>query len=286
MNGRMRYFSVPVQIFVCGLSLVSCAERSVLTSTGTSAGAEGSGSTDTSAAGTGGTTMGASSSTMGASSSTAGATSTMGATGEPGLTSTGRASMDPTTAGNAESSGATDGETTSGGLPVGCAVDADCMLHSDCCTCEGVPIGEDVAACEMECKQARCSEFGVDQAVCRFGVCTTERLSCDTSMLGCDAVPPVCPPGNFAETSSGCWTGKCVPAVLCDVVPKCALCPEGTLCVKKSPVGLNVWPSCEPIPVACGGEVTCNCIGDLVCTGAYTACSVQDSVVSCKCADC
>lgn len=117
-------------------------------------------------------------------------------------------------------------------------------------------------------------------------MCTTPRLSCDETKVACDAAPPPCPPSHLAETTPACWTGKCVPAELCDAVPECGLCPPGTMCVQDVGRGPTGWPRCEPIPAACGGEVTCECVGDLVCTGLFTFCAVQGALVECQCPNC
>jgi hypothetical protein len=206
---------------------------------------------------------------------TAGTSSSTGSTG----------STDPGT-----STGATTGSTGSGttDAPPGpaCAVDADCKLHDDCCVCAGVPVDEDIASCEETCKQPKCSEYGVDSAICRFGVCTTERLSCDQTQVACDAPTPPCPDGQLPETNGLCWTGACVPAPLCDAVPDCAYCPVGTMCVQNIGRGPQGWPRCEPIPAACGRQVDCDCVGDLVCSDMFSLCAINAGVVECQCVNC
>lgn len=216
-----------------------------------------------------------------------------GTTGGSGGTSDGSAGSSGGTSGSSATTGSettgggsTGGSETTGGGADACAVDGDCKLHSDCCACEGVPVGENPTDCAMECKQAKCSEYGVEKAMCRFGVCQTARLSCDGNKVLCDALPPPCPPGEVAETSPACWTGKCVPAALCDVVPECALCPDGTVCVQDVAFGPQGWPRCEPIPAACGGVATCDCVGSLVCVGEFSACNKQGEVIDCECPNC
>ncbi len=236
-------------------------------------------------------------------SATGGATSAGETTGGGGSETSGAASSGPATSGSETTGGgsetATSGvgttttgpqttgpDTTGGGEPGECAGPADCKLHSDCCSCEGVPLEDMTPACLMECKQAKCSEYGVDAVECRFGVCRTERLSCDANKVACDALPPPCPDGFLAETTPVCWTGKCVPAALCDVVPDCALCPDGTVCVQDVAFGPQGWPRCEPVPAACNGKASCACMGDLVCTGEFTFCSMGDQGLSCECPNC
>ena len=181
----------------------------------------------------------------------------------------------------------TTGTTDTTGTPDdACVVDVDCALHSDCCTCEGVRLGRDVPSCDLRCKQTLCSELGIDAAVCRLGVCETERVSCDQSKVACDQPPPPCPPGQLAETDATCYTGDCVPARFCDVVTACADCPADMMCVQN--VAFTVESiTCEPIPAACGGVVDCDCVGDLVCTDNFQGCSEQGgAVVNCQCLDC
>ena len=182
---------------------------------------------------------------------------------------------------------ATTGTTATTGTPDdACVVDADCALHSDCCTCEGVRLGLDVPSCDERCKQPLCSALGIDAAVCRLGVCETERVSCDQSKVACDQPPPPCPPGQLAETDATCYTGDCVPARFCDVVTACADCPADMMCVQN--VAFTVESiTCEPIPAACGGVVDCDCVGDLVCTDNFKGCAEQGgAVVNCQCLDC
>ena len=117
-------------------------------------------------------------------------------------------------------------------------------------------------------------------------MCETERVSCDQSKVTCDQLPPPCPDGQLAETDAVCYTGDCVPARFCDVVPDCADCPDDMMCVQK--VAFMVERiTCEPIPPGCGGVVDCDCVGDLVCTDNFEGCFEQGgAVVSCECLNC
>ncbi len=193
---------------------------------------------------------------------------------------------DTTTSDTVGTSDTTDTTDTTTGAPAEpCVDDADCKLHDDCCTCEGVPVGTDIADCPGECVQSTCASLGIEAAVCRLGVCETERLSCDQSAIICDEAPPPCDPGKLPQTTPGCYTGQCVPASLCDVVLTCKDCPADTMCVQKVSFGIDSV-TCEPIPPGCDGKVDCACVGDLVCTGMYGLCSSQGAVVSCECPNC
>lgn len=220
---------------------------------------------------------------------------------DPGTSTTSPATTDATTTGVAtttsvtgETTTSTTGETTTAGTttddtagPISeCSKDADCKLQEDCCVCNGIPLDLNPVACDMECKQSKCSELGVDQAVCRLGVCETERLSCDQVKVACDALPPACPEGQLPTTTPACWTGKCVPAEFCDVVPDCSFCPDGHLCVQNIARGPN-QPTCEPLPPGCGPDPDCACAGDLVCQDPFTLCVEQDGpVLHCECINC
>lgn len=219
---------------------------------------------------------------------------------DPGTSTTSPATTDATTTGVAtttsvtgETTTSTTGETTTGTTtddtagPISeCSKDADCKLQEDCCVCNGIPLDLNPVACDMECKQSKCSELGVDQAVCRLGVCETERLSCDQVKVACDALPPACPEGQLPTTTPACWTGKCVPAEFCDVIPDCSFCPDGHLCVQNIAFGPS-QPTCEPLPPGCGPDPDCACAGDLVCQDPFTLCVEQDGpVINCECINC
>ena len=237
--------------------------------------ADTTGSQTTSATGPGDTTTTAAPTTGAGTDTTATSTdATTGvvtdATTEPATTEAGETSTTSGTTGPAANS---------------CLVDADCVLHSDCCTCAGVRFDVDVPVCDARCEQSQCTALGIDEAVCRLGVCETERLGCDQSKVVCDQPSPACPPGQLPETTDVCYTGACIPAALCDVITDCAQCPADKMCVQKFGFGLDSL-TCEPVPPGCGGTVDCACVGDLVCTGMYSACFAEGAVVSCECPSC
>jgi len=290
-EARMCYPSRMRLIFLALTSLsllAACGPDPVDTTTDATATA----STGASMTGTTGTT--GTGSTAGTDAPTTGTTSTTDptATGTTVTTattvetSTSGTTTDPGTSGGPGSAATTDSTDTG---PVGevCEKDADCMLADDCCDCDGVPVGADVSVCDAECKQSKCSELGITKAVCRLGVCQTERLSCDASKVACDSLPPPCEPGTVAETTPACWSGKCVPAKNCDVLAACELCPEGRVCVQNVAFGPEPGVVCEPLTPGCDPADPCACIGDQVCIQPFGACFNQPGGdITCECINC
>lgn len=235
-----------------------------------------------------------------------------GTTDEPGTTSTGP--VDPTSggSGSAETTApstststgpdpgtsststgepattTTEGSTTDDtgpAVPGECVADADCKLFEDCCECKGIPADEDPPICKLECDQTKCDAIGVDAAICRLGQCITERLDCDASKVVCLAFPPDCPEGQLPGVDGPCWSGACVPAEICNVVPDCELCPADWMCVSDIPFGPPIV-HCEPIPADCMGEPDCTCAG-AVCTDQFTFCTDPGgNAINCECIDC
>jgi hypothetical protein len=278
MRTTINLLSLTVGLFACGPG----SGEPTSTSTG---------DPDTTAPGTSGGPTGGpatgepTSGTTGAPSTTVGPTSDP-ATGTGSETSVGETGSE-TSVGETSGSESGTGDTTTGGGAVECVEDADCKLHDDCCSCDGVPADEDVVVCDEECVQSRCSELGIKTALCRLGVCQTERLQCDGSQVLCDAEPPLCPPGTAPEVSPVCWTGDCVPVEYCDAVSNCLECPADRMCVEKVGRGDFGWPACEPVPAVCGGQVDCDCAGGLVCEGPFSQCFAQGgNALTCECPNC
>lgn len=196
--------------------------------------------------------------------------------------------QDPSTTGEPNTS-TTDPSTTTGDtgpvLPGECESNADCKLFADCCECKGVPADDDSPSCPLECDQPLCDTFGVDTAICRLGQCITERLDCDASQVICLAFPPDCPEGFFPGVDGECWSGACIPAEICNVVPDCASCPAEWMCVNDIPFGPPIH-HCEPLPADCPGEPDCTCAG-AVCTDPFTFCADPGgNELNCECVDC
>lgn len=215
-----------------------------------------------------------------------GQTGSGGSTGSSttGTTEPGTGSSGPITA--SSSSGSSGGSSSGTGGPVGgpCEVDEDCQLHNDCCDCFGEPKEDPVAPCKKLCDQPMCDAIGIKKAVCRFGVCATEKVQC-SGEVACDESPPDCPPGTLPGISEACWTGACVPALSCDAVPDCSACPQGTMCV--SYVAFVITNVCEPLPANCDGTPSCACAGDLACTDPFTICQdTNNGALVCECPAC
>lgn len=264
-----------------GLSFAAIVALSACPGGGGETGASASGTTGAATTGGSETTGATGSSTTGATGSTGQATTS--ATGTTNATTgetDGSSSGGPGTSSGGTSSGTTGGL---GGGP--CEVDADCMLHDDCCSCYGLPVGPDDPSCELLCDQSMCASIGIDQAVCRFGVCATEKVQCSGDVQ-CDAPTPDCPPGTLPGIQGTCWSGACVPVLACDAVPDCSTCPDGTMCVEF--VSLKPSVTCEPIPAACAGPPNCECAGlGVACTNEYTICNDGDQgQVVCVCPTC
>ncbi|MBA3548470.1 MAG: hypothetical protein H0T76_18465 [Nannocystis sp.] len=251
-----------------------------------------------------GTGTGTTTATAGTATTTTGTT-----TGEPTTTGTnvtttdGSDSINPTS-GTSSTTDGTASTTTTGGtttttttgdttgdtgvVPGGaCVKDSDCMLHDDCCDCFAVPAGDNPPICKKGCDQTQCELQAIDQALCRFGVCVTEKVPCDPSKVACDALPPKCPMGQVASVAGACWSGQCVPATSCDVVPDCDLCPDNFMCVfmeAQIPMPLG---TCEPVPAQCEGKIDCGCSGQTVCVDPFNACNkIGDNELHCACPAC
>lgn len=217
--------------------------------------------------------------------------STTGSTTGP-ATSTGPVDTTTTDPGTTTGGSTTDtaGSTTDTGVTPGgqCVSDQDCALHNDCCDCFGIKAGDPDPICKKGCDTLTCDLLGIDQAVCRLGVCGTERVNCDSSKILCDGLPPVCPKGQVPGVSENntCWTGQCVPALSCNVVPDCSACPADSMCVQKISKQPSL-PTCEPIPLECDGKVDCECAGTFVCTDQFNACNaLGGNQLSCGCPVC
>ncbi|MFO0632646.1 MAG: hypothetical protein U0168_07345 [Nannocystaceae bacterium] len=226
------------------------------------------------------TAVTASASTTGGDASTGGSASLTGETSAADGTSVG-SSSGGSTGGTASSSGGSD----SGGPGGGCVQDGDCVLFEDCCSCAAVPVDDVPPVCESKCDQTACDAVGIGDGVhCELGTCQLDEVGCNQQTVVCAEIPPKCGAGTLPSVAEGCWTGNCVPAEACDVVPDCSDCPEGQTCVPllaKGPAGFR----CSPIAPACNGTPDCTCM-DGVCPDPFSACIETDGGVQCECPAC
>jgi hypothetical protein len=193
-------------------------------------------------------------------------------------------------------SSTTTSETTGGGEVLPCVTDKDCTLVESCCDCESLNPGETVPECGLpECVQTHCSAIGLPAPVveCRLGRCTFfKQDSCNPFGVNCDAPQPDCGPGSVAsvkDTNEGkCWTGKCVPAEVCDWVPDCSYCEDAELvCVGKLQKG--AYKVCEAKPFECSDvdNLDCSC-GQQICDASppHTVCHDSAEGIDCECPFC
>jgi len=151
---------------------------------------------------------------------------------------------------------------TSPDLPPGveCVTDEDCQLIDNCCDCAGAPLGEEPPPCRNPCAATRCDDdFGIEVgAACRNGVCALAAGSCAGSPA-CGEPPPDCNAGTIPAGSGDCW-GECQAPNTCGG-DNCDgndpnSCGVGWVCVESQSQGAF----CEPVPLACGGVPTCDCV--------------------------
>jgi hypothetical protein len=258
-----------------GLALfvtVSCGGES---ENGASGGAGGSGGSATGGSSTGGS----------AGSSTGGSATGGTASGGSAGSSTG-GSAGSSTGGSAGSS--TGGSAGATSASAECTADADCKVFEDCCTCAGVPTGENPAICKMACTDQKCKQLGVSstEVACIAGRCV-KGFDCDTSKVTCKMATPICNAGETPQVSGTCYTGDCVPADECHSVPDCAKCAATDACVSYV-AQLGPQRHCVSIPAACGGNASCSCLGPTTCISPFNACSDLSGIkgVTCGCPVC
>jgi hypothetical protein len=178
------------------------------------------------------------------------------------------------------------GDTDNGGSPAACESDRDCVVVDDCCTCAAQHVDDDAPGCPIDCVVGKCHEQNIPdiRAVCRFGTCVFSKVACDPSQVVCLALPPECPDGFLPSVEGSCWTGHCVPASACDVVPSCDHCEAHETCVE---LQTQLGPShvCEPVAPACDGAPTCTCMGE-ACPEPWDTCADGPSGLECSCPAC
>jgi len=216
---------------------------------------------------------------------------------DPGGTSAGTATADGTadptddtadptftTEGGSSSSDST-GDAAATGT---CEGAGDCVVFDSCCDCLALAVDEEPPACEIEeCAMSACAALGlVPQVQCELDSCEFVPVSCSPFDVQCDEDAPPCADGTLASVDplTGCWTGACVPAQHCDIVPSCEYCPADEVCVRR--VLQNPAYRCSPIAAVCDGAATCECMGDAACLAPFDVCSEDADGLACGCPQC
>jgi hypothetical protein len=177
-----------------------------------------------------------------------------------------------------EGGAASGGSAAQGGNAAECEQNADCVVHSDCCSCSAVPGPDSPGGCDLACIQSACAARGLEdpQAVCQKQRCVFD-LSCDRSLVTCKAAVPSCPAGLVPSVLGTCW-GPCLPASECSAVTDCDDCAAGEVCVSSDVFGLT--RHCVPVAPECAAEPSC------ACTDACEFQCSETNGISCFCVQC
>jgi hypothetical protein len=167
--------------------------------------------------------------------------------------------------GDGDPSGDGDGDPTTGDGDPECGEASDCAVVNDCCSCSAAPV-DMVPPCGMgECFAPLCDgNFGapyVPEAACLVGTCVLEQVGCDLGVVTCEVeAPPACTDSLVRSVINDCY-GPCVLPSMCASLPaECDAdtCGEGFVCMTTQ----SGAPSrCIPLPPACNGVGSCECIG-------------------------
>jgi hypothetical protein len=192
--------------------------------------------------------------------------------------------------GTTGSDGGTIGGTTGEAPTNTCELPDECMLINDCCQCTAAHIDDEIPECAMKCIQPMCDALGIADigVVCEDGECRLEAYDC-SGIVACDSLPPDCAEGTLPEVGNGggggCWTGLCIPVEACDPVPGCEFCDAEDACVETTTQQGTTY-SCRPLPEACDGVATCECMPPDTCVAPFDTCADADGLVQCSCPAC
>lgn len=164
-----------------------------------------------------------------------------------------------------------------------CAMDSDCEMAGDCCSCIAYnPSMGSPGNCGGGCGQTVCDQLGVTEAYCDTGVCRVRGLSCDQTAVLCDAVGPTCPDGELPQVADQCFTGACLPVAYCDWVPDCSVCPANSHCVITQTAGCDQHSCIADFPECPAEPPTCDCLGNVACNPPYGACAIDGDTIVCS----
>ena len=216
-------------------------------------------------------------------------TSTLGGDGGAGTGGAGGSGGSSGGSGGASGSGGTSMGGTGGGSGGACERDADCKLHTDCCSCDAIRVGTPEDFCDAACEVEACPAAGVTAAACEAGQCV-KKHHCGTAGGSTCEAPPACPAGQLPVVKvhanippNECYTGECVDAVDCTSIDDCALCDDDSYCLTSTVVsgvaggGNSSSRRCRVLPESCNGVPSCDCInpcsGDCAATGTGIECT-------------
>lgn len=280
----------------CACVVGGCSDDGVPQDAGTEGGPAGSASASDTAAGTSGGT----SAVTTADAESDGQPTDPGDTTVPTGVDTDASATDGTTDGGTttgESAGESGGDSSGGSSTTGgttepeCVMDEDCMLVDDCCSCTAIPVGDEAPECDIEaCLVSTCTSLGLGMPAvqCNFGTCEVEEVSCDPTTVVCKDEVPTCPKGQAPRVVEGCWDETCVPVEYCDVVPGCESCGDDEACIES--VAFQSTLTCVPVPAACDGVPSCDCLGE-ACEDGFDLCAdagepESGADLSCSCPAC
>jgi hypothetical protein len=146
--------------------------------------------------------------------------------------------------------------------------------------------GENGPTCSLpNCYVVTCTPKGVTEVDCVVGQCVL-KIDCDASKVLCNGMPPSCPQGEVPTVANQCWTGKCIKATYCPVVPSCDACDFTTSTCVVHETKSGPQTHCVEVPDVCKGQVNCSCLGNAVCKPPWSICNDTSTGIDCGCPTC